>query len=388
MAADLADWTTAVNVVAGSVSITGVASVSITGTPNVNIANTPTVILGTGSATVGAISAINSTVTVAGTINIGNTPSVTISGTPTVNIGNTPSVTISGTPTVSISSGTVSISGTPNINILSQSVSVNVSQPQTALTDLSFVAGTATKTTDAVPAGTHSLSLLWAPNAGETLNYVRGHTTGRNYWPANAQTPAFAQSFVGGSVRFVVPINQALDSQYDVNYTATGNVTMKNLAVLDTQVVDVRGSFLEPVPIIVADAFNYGQPKGGPGASSRAWTTLPGDYDGVGNAQPAAGTIATVLLAAQPGKSWRCHHVSGSLDQTVAAANAHYLELFDGAALVDNWVIGNAAAASATDHFGLTDLAILGTVNTTMKVTFDAVNANSVQTVNIGAYLA
>jgi hypothetical protein len=73
MAADIQDFTQAVNIIGGSVSITGIATVSISGTPSVSI---------TGTANVAVV----------------------------------------GTANVAITSGSVSITGTPSINILSQSV--------------------------------------------------------------------------------------------------------------------------------------------------------------------------------------------------------------------------------------------------------------------------
>ena len=45
------------------------------------------------------------TTNVAGTVNVGNTPSVTVANTPSVTVANTPSVSISGTPTVALSPG-------------------------------------------------------------------------------------------------------------------------------------------------------------------------------------------------------------------------------------------------------------------------------------------
>src|SRR5215469_7846811 len=45
------------------------------------------------------------TTNVAGTVNVGNTPNVTVANTPSVNIANSPSVSISGTPTVVLSPG-------------------------------------------------------------------------------------------------------------------------------------------------------------------------------------------------------------------------------------------------------------------------------------------
>lgn len=85
-------------------------------------------ILAPGTAAVGSINAVLSTVTVAGTINIGNTPAVTISGTPNVNI----------------LSGTVNIGNSPSINILSQSVNLLVNLATFAVT------GTVTAPNDAV----------------------------------------------------------------------------------------------------------------------------------------------------------------------------------------------------------------------------------------------
>ena len=65
-------------------------------------------------------------IAVSGTVNIGNTPNVGISGTPTVNIGNSPSVSISGTPNVAVSSGTITV-GTINGGTIN-----NITEPITA----------------------------------------------------------------------------------------------------------------------------------------------------------------------------------------------------------------------------------------------------------------
>ncbi|MBI1757110.1 MAG: hypothetical protein HYR64_08405, partial [Fimbriimonas ginsengisoli] len=77
--------------------------------------------------------AAQGTTTVGGTVNVGNTPSVSISGTPTVdvgnfpatttvagtvNVGNTPSVSISGTPTVDVGNSVPAVqSGTWNVGV-------------------------------------------------------------------------------------------------------------------------------------------------------------------------------------------------------------------------------------------------------------------------------
>ena len=72
-------------------------------------------------------------VSATGTVDIGNTPAVTISGTPTVDIGNTPAVTISGTPTVDINSGTVDVGAVAgNVEVVN-SGSVQFSAMDTAV---------------------------------------------------------------------------------------------------------------------------------------------------------------------------------------------------------------------------------------------------------------
>src|SRR5579871_5223433 len=49
--------------------------------------------------------AAQGTTNVAGTVNVGNTPSVTVANTPTVSVSNTPGVNVVNTPTVNLASG-------------------------------------------------------------------------------------------------------------------------------------------------------------------------------------------------------------------------------------------------------------------------------------------
>ncbi len=340
MAADIQDWSQAVNVVGGSVTISGIAtvtisgtpsvtvasgtisigntpSVTISGTPSVSISGTPTVILGAGVASIGSISAIGSTVTVAGTINIGNTPAVTISGTPTVNIGNSPTVSVSGTVNVSITSGSVSITGTPNINILSQSVTVATNQPQVAMTDLSFTGTGApqTVTTAAVPTGTHTL--LFAISTSFPLNAVtvKGHTTGIIYWPSSLNF-IFGGTAPGWPNQQViaVPISSAQDSTYDVVATTTHATTVKVTAVLDTQTVVVTGSPFSPV--YIANSTKDGQL---PIVTTR-WDGPKTTFRVSGNfVPPAAATDVVVISMPVGGRTIRVTRLYVAMVSTTAA---------------------------------------------------------------------
>jgi hypothetical protein len=87
------------------------------------------------------------TLQVGGTINIGNTPQVQVTGTPTVNIGNTPTVQVTGTPTVNIgNTPSVSIaSGTVNANIQNAQINSNVVNPVLPVND-AILLGTQTIT--------------------------------------------------------------------------------------------------------------------------------------------------------------------------------------------------------------------------------------------------
>lgn len=243
MATDVADYTQAVNVTGGSVAITGTATVVISGTVPVSISGTPTV-------------------------NIGTTPTITITGSVTIASG---TVAISGTVPVTISSGSVTITGTPSITIAGQTITVNVNQPQTALASLSFPANAITTVTTAtVPAGTHSLLLRWTGFVGDRFQSVKGHQTGATYWPINENLDnpggVLNGTLLGGAVAFTVPIDASQDTSYDVNYNnaaLAGPLVMLVTAVLDTQVVQVRGSFLSPVPVMLADPQLGGNPLAG-----------------------------------------------------------------------------------------------------------------------------
>lgn len=355
MAADIQDWTQAVTVDAGSVTILGTAdvqvtntpavtisgtpAVSISGTPTVSIGNTPsvtisgtpTVVLGGGVATIGSISAIGSTVTVAGTVSIGNTPSVSITGTPTVNIGNSPTVSISGTPNVNIasqsgnlsivfaatqnvniantpavtiSSGSVSITGTPNININSQSVNLNTQQPQTSLGNFAVAAGPANNNAIYnVPTGCHSIGFMVTHNNfGINQLTVRGQTSGTIYFNV-------ARSPTGGDLfgYFVCPVLSVLDTQVQVTaYTVGGEgpETVYSVAILDAEGVFIFNNQGEPAATYITDS--TGNPLGTAayaGAQQLMQASLPvaiaSDQSGV--PWGANGRIATYSYA--PGNS-------------------------------------------------------------------------------------
>lgn len=330
MASDVADWTTAVNVTGGSVSISGTATVQITGTPTVAISGTPTVNIGTAP-----------TITVTG--------SVSISGSPTVNIGNTPSVVISS------GSVTAVISGTPNINIQSQSVTLQTSQPQ------QDIGNTINGTTSFGPPGFltfHALGLqILNTTAAMTLS-VKGNNSSVEYCPVWLRGPL---SVVAGQ-RFVFPLTP-LDPS-DTGLSVTCNSTQKLQGILDTAAVEV---------------FTL---------SGQSLAQVPAPYDVQGLNHPAVASVASVVLAATPGKAYRCHLLRGGLLATTAAAHTVILQLADGASNIYLEGMAVQAAIGSSDHGGFTGGAFKGTAGNSMTASFSANGAGGDETVNIGAYLA
>lgn len=195
MATDLADWTNAVNIQAGTVTIAGTASVSIVGTPT-----------------------------------------VLISGTPTVNVGNTPAVTIS--------SGTVNatISGTPNVNIQSQSVTVATNQPQKTIASGSVASGGTATINPAVDAGAHALILGIAGAGGTSLNLgssITGNNVGQYFTP---QSTLNVPAYVG------MPWVSAVDTVANGTLKALGGTLNYWLVeVLDTQLPVMQASTDNPI---------------------------------------------------------------------------------------------------------------------------------------------
>ena len=203
--------------ISGTVTISGVTSVSISGTPTVQIAANQ--LIQVENATGGSL-------TIAGTVNIGNTPAVTIdtsggavSVTGSVTISGTATVSISGTPAVTISSGTVDI-GSGNLTIVGGQGGVNVQvetppSPAGAFT----IAAAGDKSASLLltpPAGaTGALMICNTAGAALTLTGVTavGQTSGFGYTPAalntlnNATPAAYACSLPGAYEEILFSLN-------------------------------------------------------------------------------------------------------------------------------------------------------------------------------------
>lgn len=311
-----------------------------------------------------------------GNVNIGTMPSVVISSG-TVTIGNT--VTISGS--VSITSGTVTIGGTPNINIQSQAVTLNVNQPQTALTDLTFPAtGATTQTTQAVPTGTHALGFLGDPTNGLTAVTVKGHTTGRQYFPLDTNIAPAAGLRFFHSAYVLVPVDSAHDTQYDVTGTNSFGVAIviKVSAILDTEIVQVGNNSMTPVFVV------DGTGVGWPGVAVR-----PQPYDVIGTSSPAAGSQATVTLAAGgASKFYRAHTISGSMSQSAATASNQGVQILDGVTVLFNAAIAVQAAIGASSGVHLADVAYPGSFNTAMTAKLTGTATGLFEAITVGAYLS
>lgn len=262
MATDLADYSQGVQVLGGSVSITGIATVTISGTPNVSI-----------------------------------------SGTPNVNVANTPSVTIS--------SGTVSISGTANINIAAQGVNLNTQQPQTSLGNFTVPNAGTNNVTYSVPAGTHAVGILVDNvNGGLQTLQVQGVTSGITY--ILLQAPAFVG--VGGQLIgfFISPVLSVLDTQVKITGICSasgvpvGPTKVYAVAILDAEGVFVYNNTGEPTAFYITD-------RGGNVLGTNAFT---------GGAQDPANSLPVVVASAkQTGYSASSVGPANNTPTTLLAAN-------------------------------------------------------------------
>lgn len=281
------------------------------------------------------------TIAAAQQVNIGNT--VTVAGT--INIGNTPSVTIA--------SGTVNIGNTPSINIAAQSVRVNVGQGQVDM------GGTINGTvTFAIDAGWHSIGVLVTVNVNPITLSIKGHTSGTQYLPTEWQ------SFNGiAGTRFVVPLTplSSLDSQIDV-------------------VCNVSGVHL--VGILDAAAAGEVFTK-----SNQILNAAPPGYDVDGTSAPAAGSQASVVFAATPGKAYTAAALVASLTQNTGAGSAFTLQLLDGVAVRINQTIGVTATIGDGRTVPLPEVAVKGAVGNSMTWQFAGVVAGVFESVFMGAYL-
>lgn len=328
-------------------------------------------------------------VQVGNSIAVNSLPAITIAAAQQVNIGNT--VTVAGTinignvPSVTIASGTVSIGNTAQINILSQSVNVATVQPQSQLTDLVFPANTvnALQTTDTVPTGTHSLQLSNVSPTNNVAQFiVKGHTTGVYYHPV--EQPVNGVIEFGALKTLVVPIDPVQDAKYDVICTTSGfgtTTTVKVTAILDTEAVWVQNKPETPVFVVQTGSFRPSLTGGAP------YQDLPPPpYDGQAVSAPATGVQATVTLAAFSGQQWRASMLAASLVQGTGAASADDIQVLDGATVIWGVALGITAVAGDADHFDTSGVGIVGSVTTAMTFRFVVGFAGASERVSLGAY--
>ena len=253
MAADVADWTTPVNIVGGSVAISGTATVQITGTPTVQFA--------------------------AG-------QSVSISGVPTVQFAAGQSV--------QITSGTVNIQNAPGTKVVTN-------QPPDKLATYAVPATTGGTVNIVPPAGCHALGFLTPNNAAVvTLNRITGHTSGDLYWTAPG-SPATALS--GTMVVVPIAFATAVDASLDVNFanSSGAGVNVDIVALYDIETLATTASAPLVARVMLADAVNTAITLG----IHPATTSLPvvpaaaPNLQRTGVAVAAGATVSLVAAAAK-----------------------------------------------------------------------------------------
>lgn len=115
--------------------------------------------------------------------------------------------------------------------------------------------------------------------------------------------------------------------------------------------------------------------------------TAQWDYDASGSSQPATGSAASVVLAATPGKAYRCHMATATMTQTATTALLTGLQVLDSAAILYEEKMSLPAAAGLPCRAGQVGLALRGTVGNSMTVKVLNGGTGISQDCNVGAYL-
>lgn len=164
-------------------------------------------------------------------------------------------------------------------------------------------------------------------------------------------------------------------------FTLTFTDTFNNGAAV-THAGDGGAGGVSGIPASFAFAIN---PSGV--SSALPMGSVPWDYDAQGTNAPAAGSAASVVLAATPGKIYRASSIDASIISVAAAAVAPAVEVLDGATVIWQQYLGLVATADAEQHIETAGRAIKGTTGNSLTLKFTSGTANIAQTVNLGAYL-
>lgn len=113
----------------------------------------------------------------------------------------------------------------------------------------------------------------------------------------------------------------------------------------------------------------------------------PWDYDSFGNSAPAAGTAASVVLAAVAGKSYHVHTLMASQEAGAATANGVFYNLKDGASSVVIHLLAVIAAIGSNAHMEMTGAAFKITQGNSVTWQAGSSVTSQVEVVTIGAYL-
>lgn len=127
-------------------------------------------------------------------------------------------------------------------------------------------------------------------------------------------------------------------------------------------------------------------------AGTTALAVAPAPYDSMLFNLPGVGVAASVTFPATPGKRWMIAMLTASMTLSgVAGGGSPVVSVKDGATII--WgsfmaLTTGVAGSVLIDHLALTNLALIGSVNTNMVVSFSAgAGGAGFETIAAGAYL-
>lgn len=226
---------------------------------------------------------------------------------------------------------------------------------------------------------------------------------------AGGTTIMIAQLAEFSGVLAAAPTDQVIGVVGNAVTTITATNPAKDVAFGDLVILATRWSLGNPAAATFSDVLNNGAavvllgtlaaPSGPTRVVNYGFAVIPAvaaalplgvrawDYDASGVSAPAAGTAASVILAAGTGKAYRVAMLAASVEATTAAIAGSYVQVLDGAAVLFQYILFTQALIGQIAQLGPAPVAYKGSAGNSLTFKFTAAQVGALETVSVGAYL-
>lgn len=190
----------------------------------------------------GTVTVASGTVTVSGTVNVGNVPSVVISGTASVNVGTV--------------SGTVSITGPVSVSAGQAGVSVTTDSPPKLLATITNNGPGFVNTITPDPKATGLLIVVYPQTVGGTWT-IKGGTSAEVYDAVPTPYDPGTTTFDGLSLSYGADLVMEGTFTISTSYAGGASTLAKVYEVYGAGVSRVVGSAGQPLPVALSESLDY-----------------------------------------------------------------------------------------------------------------------------------